>query len=79
MQGEAEASFQISAVNDGLQELYEAHTVSLSLVNNGGRISSPSAASIAIPASEGPTGVIGFATYPLGTIVVEEGASFTVR
>lgn len=60
-------------------ELYEAYTVSLSSADNGGRISSPSTASIAIPASQSPPGVIGFAPYQLETVVVQEGASFIAR
>ena len=53
--------------------------MSLVSATNGGRISSPSSASVAIPTSQGPTGVIGFATYQLETVVVQEGASFTAR
>ena len=53
--------------------------MSLVSVTNGGRISSPSSASVAIPASQGPTGVVGFAPYQLETVVVQEGASFTAR
>lgn len=44
-----------------------------------GRISSPKTASIAIPASNAPNGVIGLGSYPLNTIIVEEGGTFTVR
>ena len=67
------------ATEDGIPEVYESYTLFLLAASGDGRITSPKTASIAIPASDEPNGVIGFSSYPLNTIIVQEGDSFIVR
>ena len=62
-----------------MPEVYESYTLHLSSATGGGRVSSPGSSSIAIPASDEPSGVLGFTEYPLNAIIVQEGDSFTVR
>lgn len=79
LQGQSQGTFQIEAIHDGLPELFESYTVSLTTITGGGRISDPRTSSLAIPASDDPSGVIAIDKYPLDTIIVQEGDSFTVR
>ena len=79
VQGVTEGSFQIQSVDDGLPELAEVHTLTLVSASNDGRIAQPDSAFISIPASNAPFGIVSLASYPLDTIIVEEGNGFTVR
>ena len=60
------------AVDDGIPELFEAFLVNLVSIEGGGRIGDPSEARIAIQASDDPSGVVGFDSYP-GGIIINEG------
>lgn len=69
---ETEHSFQIRAIDDGIPELFETFVVNLISTEGGGRIGEPREARIAIQASDDPSGIIGFDSYPNG-IIINEG------
>ena len=66
------------AVNDGVPEVFEAFSVTLTSIEGGGRIVDPREARIAIQASNDPSGVVGFDQYPQG-ILLSEGEELVVR
>ena len=68
----------MGALQDGVPELYETHTVTLTSVTGGGRLSHPLTSSIAIPANDNPAGIIAFAEYTYDTILIQEGGSGVV-
>lgn len=78
-QGDTEALFTLEALSDGLPELFESYSVSLTSVEGGGRVSDPKSSSVATPASDDPSGIIGFGTYDLNTLIAQEGDSITIR
>uniref|UniRef100_A0A1X7VF86 Staphylococcus aureus surface protein A n=3 Tax=Amphimedon queenslandica TaxID=400682 RepID=A0A1X7VF86_AMPQE len=71
-------TFELQALEDGVPELYEVHSVTLTSIVGEGRLSHPLTASIAIPANDNPSGVIAFAEYTYDTVIIEEGGSATI-
>lgn len=68
---ETEHTFQVRAIDDGIPELFESFVVNLVSTEGGGRIGDPREARIAIQASDDPSGIVGFDSYPNGIIISE--------
>lgn len=65
-------------IDDGVPELFEAFAVNLVSTEGGGRIGDPREATLAIQASNDPSGIIGFDNYPDG-IIINEGDLLSFR
>ena len=76
-QGVRQRQFQVTAVDDGLPEVFEAFAVSLVSTSGGGRITDPRESRIAIRSSNDPNGVISLEQFAEG-ILVEEGDELAV-
>ena len=76
--GETTQTLSIWALGDGVAESFETFTVTLMSATNGGRVFGTSQANIGILASDDPSGLIAFDSYPDG-IVASEGDQIVVR
>ena len=69
--------FTVTAVPDGLPEIFEVFPVRLVSIVGGGRIVDPRESLLAIQASDDPAGVLGLQQFPDG-VVVNEGEVLVV-
>ena len=76
--GETMKTLSIRVLRDGAAESFETFTVTLVSATNGGRVFGTSQANIGVLASDDPSGLIAFASYPNG-IVASEGDEIVVR